>query len=113
MSPLDEAFAAVAPPESQEAREKARANANAAAKPGGRLSLVLDHHLIVEAAFAKINSAPQAGSRTVALNNLDVALTGHVIAEEEGTWFPKHKSKVLLSQTPLIREALLILEART
>lgn len=82
MSLFDKAVAAVTPPESQEKRDEARAKANAAAEPGDWLSLVLDHHLQLEDAFAAVKSAGDAGSRLAALKALGVILTGHAIAEE-------------------------------
>jgi hypothetical protein len=82
MSLLDKAIAAVTPPESQQARDDARAKANAAAEPGDWLSLILAHHLKIEAAFADVQSAEDAGARTAALKALGVILTGHSIAEE-------------------------------
>ena len=53
MSILDQAIAAITPPESDEDRAEARARAEAAATPGDWLSLVLDHHRQIEAAFAR------------------------------------------------------------
>lgn len=82
MSILDKAVAAVTPPESPEKRDEARAKANAAAQSGDWLSMVLDHHLQLEDAFAAVESASDAASRTTALKKLGVLLTGHAIAEE-------------------------------
>ena len=82
MSLLDKVIAAVTPPESEEARAKARAEANAAATPGDWLSMILDHHLLIEEAFAEVKAATDAASRTAALKYLGVVLTGHAIAEE-------------------------------
>ena len=82
MSIIDRAVAAVTPPESQEAREKARDRATECAQPGDWLSVVLDHHRQIEAAFAAVKSTDDAGSRVTALKKLGVVLTGHAIAEE-------------------------------
>lgn len=82
MSLFDKAVAAVTPHESQERRAEARAKANAAAEPGDWLSLVLGHHLRIEAAFAAVRAADDPPSRTAALKRLGVILTGHAIAEE-------------------------------
>jgi hemerythrin superfamily protein len=82
MSLFDKAVAAVTPPESQEARNKAREKAYAAAGPGDWLSLVLDHHLQLESAFAAVKAAGDANSRMAAQKKLGVTLTGHAIAEE-------------------------------
>ncbi|HEY5105931.1 MAG TPA: hemerythrin domain-containing protein [Caulobacteraceae bacterium] len=87
MSILDKTIAAVTPPESDESRAKARADARAAAQPGDWLSLVLDHHLKIEAAFAAVKAAGDAASRTGALKKLGAVLTGHSIAEE-GVIYP-------------------------
>lgn len=82
MSIFDKAIAAITPPESEEKRAEARAKARAAAKPGDWLSLILDHHLEVEAAFAKTKSAGDAASRQAALKKLGAVLNGHSMAEE-------------------------------
>ncbi len=82
MSILDKAVAAITPPESQEERDEARAKASAAAEPGDWLSLVLDHHQKLEAAFAAVKSASDAPSRVSAQKKLGIILTGHAIAEE-------------------------------
>ena len=82
MSIIDKVVAAVTPLESEEARADARAKARASATPGDWLSMVLDHHLEIEAAFASVETAADAGSRTRALKELGAILTGHSIAEE-------------------------------
>lgn len=82
MSVLDKAIAAVTPPESDEQRADARREAVAAASPGDWLSLILDHHRLLEDAFAAARNAGDAGSRTTAAKRLGVVLTGHAIAEE-------------------------------
>ena len=82
MSVIDKVIAAVTPPESEEARDKARQRARAAAAPGDWLSQILEHHLLLEGAFAKVKVADDAGSRLAATKQLGVLLTGHAIAEE-------------------------------
>jgi len=82
MSFIDKVIAAVTPPESEEARIEARNKATAAAVPGDWLSQILAHHRGIEAAFAAAKAAHDAGSRTAALKQLGVLLTGHAIAEE-------------------------------
>ena len=82
MSLLDKAIAAVTPPEGEEARRKARAEAEAASTPGDWLSLVLDHHRQIEAAFDAVEQSQDAASRRAAQKELGVILTGHSIAEE-------------------------------
>ena len=82
MTLLDKVIGAVTPPESDEERVEARAKARAAAIPGGWLSMVLDHHVAIEAAFASVKSAPNAFARSAAQRQLAALLTGHSIAEE-------------------------------
>jgi hypothetical protein len=82
MSIIDRVVAAVTPPESEEARKEARSRAQQAAKPGDWLSLVLQHHVAIESAFAAVKATRDAASRTAALKKLALILTGHSIAEE-------------------------------
>lgn len=82
MSVLDRFIAAVTPPESEEARLKARAKAAQAAMPGDWLDQILQHHVDLEDAFAAVKAGADAASRTAALKRLGVTLTGHAIAEE-------------------------------
>jgi hypothetical protein len=82
MSMLDKVVAAVTPPESDEARAEARAKAQSAASAGDWLSMVLEHHRLIEAAFAAVKAASTAGERVSAQKELAVLLTGHSIAEE-------------------------------
>jgi hemerythrin superfamily protein len=82
MSLLDKVVAAVTPPESDEQRAEARAKARSAATDGDWLSLVLDHHRQIEAAFAAVKAATDAASRVSAQKRLALLLTGHSIAEE-------------------------------
>jgi hypothetical protein len=82
MSIVDKAIAAVTPPESPEQRQDAHRNARSAAKPGDWLSLILDHHEQIEAAFAAAEAAPAGGGRLAAMKKLGLLLTGHSNAEE-------------------------------
>jgi hypothetical protein len=82
MSILDKVVAAMTPPESDEQRAEARTKARNAATDGDWLSLVLNHHGQIEAAFAAVKAAPDASSRLVAQKRLALLLTGHSIAEE-------------------------------
>jgi Hemerythrin HHE cation binding domain len=82
MSIIDRVVAAVTPPESQEARLKARAKARSSAATGDWLSMALDHHEKIEAAFAAVKSTIDPTSRATALKTLSTLLTGHSIAEE-------------------------------
>jgi hypothetical protein len=82
MSIFDKVVAAVTPPESEQARAEARAKAQSAATAGDWLSLVLDHHRQIEAAFDAVMAAREPLSRTAATKRLAIILTGHSIAEE-------------------------------
>jgi hemerythrin superfamily protein len=82
MSLIDKVVAAVTPPESDQARKEARAKAQAAAGAGDWLSLVLNHHLQIESAFAAVKATRDAASRVAAQKKLAVLLTGHSNAEE-------------------------------
>jgi hypothetical protein len=82
MSFLDRIVAAVTPPESEKARAEARRKASAAAAPGDWLSIVLDHHMRIEQAFAAVRQGTGAADRTAALKRLEIILTGHANAEE-------------------------------
>lgn len=82
MSIIDKIVATVTPPESDEARREAREKALAAALPGDWLSLVLEHHQSVEAAFAMVAEATTARDRVAAQKKLATLLTGHSVAEE-------------------------------
>lgn len=82
MSVLDKVIAAVTPPESEESRKEARAKARAAAKPGDWLSMILQHHQQIEAAFTAVKATTSAAARVAAQKKLGIILTGHAIAEE-------------------------------
>jgi len=82
MSIVDKAVAAMTPPVSDEKRQKAHSEARSAAKPGDWLSLILDHHEQIEAAFAETKAADTADARRRAQKRLGILLTGHSMAEE-------------------------------
>jgi hemerythrin superfamily protein len=79
MSIIDKVISAVTPPESD---QEARARAQRCAARSPWLAMVLDHHLSIEAAFAKVEAANDASSRLAAQKELGKVLTGHSIAEE-------------------------------
>jgi hypothetical protein len=82
MSIIDKVVAAVTPPESDEARHEARAKARAAATPGTWLSMVLEHHENIEAAFLAVRTATTRSAQMAAQKSLATILTGHSVAEE-------------------------------
>lgn len=82
MSFFDKIVAAVTPPESDETRLEARANARRIAQPGDWLSQVLDHHDQIEAAFAAVKAASDPAAQRAEQKKLAVILTGHSNAEE-------------------------------
>lgn len=82
MSIFDKVVAAVTPLDNQEARQGARLNARVAARPGDWLSMVLDHHGQLEAAFTALKATGEAGARIAAQKSLAILLTGHANAEE-------------------------------
>ncbi|WP_404366691.1 hemerythrin domain-containing protein [Sphingomonas sp. MMS24-J45] len=82
MSLLDKAIAAVTPPESEEARTRARTEAESMAPPGSWLSQILDHHREIEARFADVKAATSPEARRTAQKELALILTAHSIAEE-------------------------------
>jgi len=86
MSVLDKVIAAVTPPESDEAREKARAEAQAASRPGDWLSRILEHHRGIEAQFAVLKAAGDPATRRAEQQKLGLLLTGHSIAEEAAVY---------------------------
>jgi hemerythrin superfamily protein len=79
---FDKVVEAVTPEASAERKAEARAKAQSLARPGDWLSLVLAHHLQIEAAFARVKSASDAAGRVLAQKALGIVLTGHAIAEE-------------------------------
>ncbi len=86
MSIIDKMVAAVAPPESEEARAEARAKAEAVAAPDSWLAQILDHHREIEARFADVTAATNAADRRSAQTELALILTAHAIAEEAAVY---------------------------
>jgi hypothetical protein len=82
MSMFDKIVAAVTPPESDETRREARAEARKLSSPGDWLSIALDHHAQLDTAFDAVRKAEGAEPRRAAQKRLAVLLTGHSIAEE-------------------------------
>jgi iron-sulfur cluster repair protein YtfE (RIC family) len=82
MSLLDKVVAAVTPPETTQARQKARKEAHAVAQSGSWFAQILDHHEQIEAAFDAVEAAKTAEQRRATQKWLSVILTGHSIAEE-------------------------------
>ncbi len=82
MSIIDKVVAAVTPPESDDARRDARAKAMSVALPGTWLSMVLEHHQNIEAAFAAVETATTSAAQVAAQKKLATLLTGHAVAEE-------------------------------
>jgi hypothetical protein len=82
MSVIDKVVAAVTPPETEQERQQARSKAQAAAAPGDWLSLVISHHVQIEAAFAAVKASRSAQERLRAQKALAILLTGHSNAEE-------------------------------
>jgi hypothetical protein len=82
MSILGRVVAAVTPLTSEEQREEARLRARDAATPGDWLTLVLQHHLRIEEAFAAVAATQDRRTRLAAQKALGILLTGHANAEE-------------------------------
>ena len=82
MSIIDKVVAAVTPPESEDARREAHEKALSLATPGDWLSMVLEHHENIEAAFAAVKEAQTAPAQVAAQKKLATLLTGHSVAEE-------------------------------
>lgn len=71
----------VTPSHSNEDREQIRQEARTKATTQW-FELVLDHHMELEALFAKVESANSASARALAQKELEILITGHSIAEE-------------------------------
>ena len=82
MSVVDKMIAAVMPMETPRERVEARARARTSASSGDWLSLVLEHHVQIEAAFDAVGLTTDADSRRAALRELVALLTAHAVAEE-------------------------------
>jgi hypothetical protein len=82
MSIVDKVLGAITPPEKEEDRAEATAKARAAAAPGDWLSLALDHHDKIRAAFEAARAASAPAGRLAAFKALATVLNGHSLAEE-------------------------------
>lgn len=82
MSIIDKVVNAVTPAETEKDRAEVRAKARAIASPGDWFAMILDHHVVLEKAFASTKAASDAQSRVASLKKLGVVLMGHAIAEE-------------------------------
>jgi hypothetical protein len=82
MSIIDKIVAAVTPPETEDDRRRARERAMAAATPEDWLSMVLEHHQDIEAAFIAVKEATTPAAQIAAQKTLATLLTGHSVAEE-------------------------------
>jgi hypothetical protein len=82
MSIIDKVIGAITPPETEEARAEATAKARMAASAGDWLSLALDHHGQIRAAFEAARNATTADDRVAAMRALATVLNGHSLAEE-------------------------------
>jgi hypothetical protein len=82
MSIVDKALGAVTPPESEEQRAAVTAKARGAAEPGDWLSVALDHHDRIRAAFEACRTAMEPEARLAAMKTLALHLNGHSLAEE-------------------------------
>jgi hypothetical protein len=82
MSIIDDTVAALTPAPSEEDRAEARDRARSVAKSGDWLSLVLEHHVMLEDGFARTLSESSAAGRKTAFKQLGIILTGHAGAEE-------------------------------
>lgn len=82
MSIIDKALGAITPPESDEKRAEATRKARECAGGDDWLSLALDHHDRIRAAFEACLQASGAEDRMTAMKRLAMILTGHSQAEE-------------------------------
>ncbi len=82
MSVIDKALAAITPLPNAEKRAEATQKAREAASPGDWLSLALDHHERIRAAFAEGHNVRSAADRRAAMERLALVLNGHSLAEE-------------------------------
>ena len=82
LSVIDKVLGAVTPPVSEEKRAEATQKARAAAGNGDWLSLALDHHDLIRAAFRTCREAESAPDRKAAMKTLATVLNGHSLAEE-------------------------------
>lgn len=82
MSLFDKVVAAVTPSESQKQRQEAHARAQATAVGNGWLSIILQQHEQLDAAFGAVKEASDSSRRIAAQKHLALLLTAHSNAEE-------------------------------
>lgn len=82
MSVVDKVLGAVTPIPDEHRRLEATRKAREAADRNDWLSLVLDHHDLIRAAFDDCKAATRAADRTAAMQRLALVLNGHSLAEE-------------------------------
>lgn len=82
MSVVDKVIDALTPPETEEQRLEAHDKARSAASPGDWLSMVLDHHEQIYAAFDAVKHAGSPDEAITAQKRLMTLFTGHGTAEE-------------------------------
>lgn len=82
MSVVDKVIGALTPPETEEQRLEAHDRARAAATPGDWLSMALDHHEQIYAAFEEVKHAGSPDEARQAQKRLMAVFTGHGTAEE-------------------------------
>jgi hemerythrin superfamily protein len=82
MSIVDDAVAALTPAPSDEDRAEARDRARSVSTDGDWLSMVLDHHVLLEQAFARALEESSPEGRKSAFKQLGIIVTGHAGAEE-------------------------------
>jgi hemerythrin superfamily protein len=82
MSILGNIVATLNPLESRPERPKVRSRAQSLAQPDDWLSMVLQHHIQIEVAFAAVEASLDSDIRRAAQKRLSVLLIGHASAEE-------------------------------
>ncbi|MBX9880903.1 MAG: hemerythrin domain-containing protein [Sphingomonas sp.] len=82
MSVVDKVIGALTPPETEEQRMQAHDKARAACSPGDWLSMALDHHEQIYAAFEAVKQAGSPDEARTAQKQLMALFTGHGTAEE-------------------------------
>lgn len=82
MSLVDRLAAKIMPPESAEDRANARRTAQSLTNGNDWLGIVLDQHKQIEELFQRALTSGDAGTRKMALKEVQILLTGHANAEE-------------------------------
>ena len=95
MSIFDKIASAVMPPESAEDRAEARRKFESLASGDDFARDILQHHREIEQHFAQAKRASDGASRTAALKQLGLILTGHAQAEEAAIYpeIAEHEAK--------------------